>query len=222
MEGGSFLLMNSWGQEWGKGGFAWVRYSDFKDFNVEAYGLYPMGDASAKKATKFSGSFGLEMNDGRKRITLNPVSDRYFETAQKITSKDKFKVEFTNNVECYTYVFGQELDGSTYVLFPYTPKHSPYCGITGTRLFPRDYSMQPDDKGTKDHFAIVVTREPLDYEKLNKKISSASGQSMEDKLKSALGATSTGMKMKREGSTIQFETELNDISPIYFIIAVNK
>ena len=30
----------------------------------------------------------------------------------------RFKIEVTNNAECYTYCFGQETDGRTYVLFP--------------------------------------------------------------------------------------------------------
>ena len=54
------------------------------------------------------------------------------------------------------YLFGEETDGSSYVLFPYTEKHSPYCGITGTRLFPSDHSLEADDVGTVDVMAVVV------------------------------------------------------------------
>ncbi len=44
---GSFLLMNSWGPEWGINGFAWVPYGVFKYFVREAYGLYPMQKVGA-------------------------------------------------------------------------------------------------------------------------------------------------------------------------------
>ena len=30
--GGSFLLVNSWGKDWGDNGYAWIKYSDFKRF----------------------------------------------------------------------------------------------------------------------------------------------------------------------------------------------
>ena len=30
--GGSFLVVNSWGYDWGNNGYAWIRYSDFKRF----------------------------------------------------------------------------------------------------------------------------------------------------------------------------------------------
>lgn len=220
---GSFLLMNSWGTEWGKGGFAWVRYSDFKAFNVEAYGLYPMGNADKVQPSSFSGSFGLELNAGKKTIDLSEVSDNYFETVNKLSKNDKFKVEFTNSVECYTYIFGQETDGSSYVLFPYTPKHSPYCGVTGTRLFPSDFSMQPDDKGTKDKFAVVITREPIDYDVLNKKISSAPGTDYASKVKTALGNdVDLTMRFTKKGQLISFNKSLSNTKSAFFVIGVNK
>lgn len=219
-EGGSFLIMNSWGTEWGKGGFAWVRYSDFKEFNVEVYGLYPMGDASKKAVSTFTGSFGLELNAGRKVLALHQISGNYFETTGKIGVNDKFKVEFTNNVECYTYVFGEETDGTSYVLFPYTKKHSPYCGITGTRLFPRDYSMVPDAKGSKDKIAVVITHEPIDYDALNAKITAAKGGSYEEKLRNLLG---TNQQVAFTGSkTIEFSSSANQKQPFYFVIGINK
>lgn len=38
--GGAFLLMNSWGTNWGLGGFGWVRYSDFASCTKYAYQVY--------------------------------------------------------------------------------------------------------------------------------------------------------------------------------------
>lgn len=221
-EGGSFLLMNSWGTEWGKKGFAWVRYSDFKEFNVEAYGLYPMGDASKKQVSSFDGSFALELNSGTTKIGLKEVSDHYFETDRALKSTDKFKIEFTNNQECYTYVFGQENDGSTSVLFPYTPKHSPYCGITGTRLFPSDYSMAPDEVGNKDKFAVLVTRKPIDYDAVKAQISNARGTTLEDKMNAVFDSKASS-KLRMSGSEeVKFSTELNENQVVYFVIGVNK
>lgn len=221
-EGGSFLIMNSWGTEWGKNGFAWVRYSDFKEFNVEAYGLYPMGDASKKEVTTFDGSFGLELNDGKKTIALKQVDKHYFETVGKVKMTDKFKIEFTNNQECYTYVFGQENDGTYSVLFPYTPKHSPYCGITGTRLFPSDYSMQPDEVGNKDKFAVLVTKKPIDYDATIEQINKASGTSLEAKMEQ-LFRSKISSKLQLSGNEIiRFNTEINENQVVYFVIGVNK
>lgn len=221
-EGGAFLLMNSWGTEWGKGGFAWIRYSDFKEFNVEAYGLYPMGDANKKTVSTFDGSFGLELNNGAKTIALQQVAPYYFETVQKLNANDRFKIEFTNNQECYTYVFGQENNGHVSVLFPYTPKHSPYCGITGTRLFPSDYSMAPDEVGNKDIFAVLVTKKPIDYDDIKKQINQAQGTDLTDKMEKVF-AHKTSKSLKISGnSSLNFTTEVNEQQVVYFVIGVNK
>ncbi|MCJ8291960.1 MAG: peptidase C1 [Crocinitomicaceae bacterium] len=222
-EGGAFQIMNSWGESWGKKGIFWMRYSDFKFFNVESYGLYPMGDAKAKVETRFKGSFGLELNAGKKNIALKFMDGFYFETQSKLTSKDKFKVEFTNNIECYTYIFGEETDGSSYVLFPYTPKHSPYCGITGTRLFPRDHSMQPDASGKKDKIAVLITKEPIDYSVVNKKITNAKGASFEEKVANALaGQYETNVRFTGGSGVVNFETSAQKGKGVAFVIGVNK
>ena len=135
-EGGAFQIMNSWGENWGDKGFCWVKYRDFEHFTREAYGLYPMGNTQKTDPNKLSVSFGLVENKSMKNIPLKRISGGVFRTVNALQKGTRFKIEVRNNVECYTYILGEETDGSSYVLFPYTEKHSPYCGITGTRLFP--------------------------------------------------------------------------------------
>ena len=166
LEGGAFQLMNSWSEDWGDRGFAWVRYKDFAYFTKEAYGLYPMAKINDNQTTDFNLKFGLLANDDKQLLSLTKVSDQIFKTIEPIQKGSKFKVEVTNTKECYTYVFGEEVDGAIYTLFPYTAKHSPYCGIVGTRVFPKDYSMKADDVGNKDYIAVLITQSPVDYIKL--------------------------------------------------------
>ena len=37
---GAFQIMNSWGKEWGKGGFIWIKYKDFGEYCKYAYVLH--------------------------------------------------------------------------------------------------------------------------------------------------------------------------------------
>lgn len=185
--GGAFQIMNSWGPEWGKNGIAWVRYSDFDFFAKEAYAVYPQGEGVDVKPAVFDIRFGLVLNDTKQHIALAHKGGRVFHTTQPIAKGSKFKIEVTNNAECYTYVFGQETDGSPYVLFPYTPKHSPYCGITGTRLFPKDHSLMADDVGAMDVMAILVTNQPFDYPKINELLKSSPAQGLDAKLAAVIG-----------------------------------
>ena len=232
LNGGSFLLMNSWGTQWGKDGFTWVRYSDFRAFNKEAYGIYPMGSKEKENKTKFKGSFGLENSENKKNIGLKFVDNFYFETTEYLSKSSlgnfdgsRFKIEFTNNIECYTYVLGY--DGANSMnLFPYTPKHSPYCGITGTRLFPREESLQPDEVGTKDVFAIVVTKSPIDFIKFNRAINHSKAYSYEDKIVYALEQMGEVVienpNFIVKNGRVSFESDAKNNEAVLMLIGVNK
>lgn len=207
-EGGAFQIMNSWGPEWGKNGVAWVPYKYFDYFAKEAYAMYPLGKGVDVKPTEFDIRFGLAQVDAKgqatgQHIALRHEAGRVFRTSAPIRKGDRFKIEVTNKAECYTYVFGQETDGSTYVLFPYTPKHSPYCGITGTRVFPKDQSLTADEIGTQDVMAILVANQPLDYPKINAAMKASTAQGLDAKLAAVLGdeLTPAGDPAYSEGET---------------------
>lgn len=195
-EGGAFQIMNSWGPEWGKNGIAWVPYPVFDYFTKEAYAVYPQGNGVDVKPAEFDIRFGLVPVDAKGQaksghINLQHAGGRLFRTIRPVVKGDRFKIEVSNNAECYIYLFGQEADKSSYVLFPYTPKHSPYCGITGTRVFPRDHSLTVDAVGGTDMMAIVVANQPLDYPKLNQAMNASNARDLEAQLTAALGAELT-------------------------------
>lgn len=219
-QGGSFQIMNSWGEDWGDRGIFWMSYEDFEYFTKEAYGLYPMGSAQDKQVNpgKMAVEFGLFDNDKQAVIPVKQVGDIVFRTNSALTKGQKFKALIANSVDCYVYIFGQETDGSSYVLFPYTEKHDPYCGIVGTRLFPKDHSMTPDSKGQRDYIAIVISKKELDYDALNEKISSASGSTYADQLKAALGNNRMRTTSFKPGSTISFESDVKDSGALVGVV----
>lgn len=222
LEGGAFEIMNSWGSDWGNNGIAYVNYQDFYHFTKEAYGLYPMGNANEQKPSKLEVDFGLVLNKTNKNIEFEQVSGNLFETRSPIDVGDKFKIEVTNNAECYTYIFGMETDGSSYVLFPYTAKHSPYCGITGTRLFPKDYSMQADNIGTSDYIAVVVSTSPVDYNTLNTAINKSNGNSYQEKVNAALNIQQLSGVNFTDASQIGFEGKLEKDKMVSVVMQIDK
>lgn len=199
--GGSFLLMNSWGPEWGNNGFAWVRYGDFNYYVREAYGVNPMHQSGTAANTPLIGEVGLvEMvNTGTKLeakgyIPLKLTSGNRFVTNSPVKIGTRFKMEVKNSSECYIYVFGKETDGTSYTLFPYPQKedptktkYSPFCGITGYRLFPKDKSMTPDSIGTRDMIAVVMSKQPLDWSAVNAAISKNPSSDYATRINAALG-----------------------------------
>ncbi|RMD75504.1 MAG: peptidase C1 [Bacteroidetes bacterium] len=217
--GGAFQIMNSWGQDWGDRGVAWVRYDDFAYFVKEAYGIYPMGQSPKFDPNKIEAKFGLVDQATQELIPLRQVQDGLFRTRKPIRIGDKFKVAITNTVECYVYVLGEETDGSSYVLFPYTPKHSPYCGITGTRVFPRDYSMVADDVGERDRVAFIVSKERLDHERLNALVNNSRQRSFAAKIDDALGSLRVPtVQFAEQGGAVRFVANTSDRQHIVRVV----
>ncbi|MCP3929409.1 MAG: peptidase C1 [Bacteroidetes bacterium] len=222
-DGGAFQIMNSWGPEWGNNGIGWVSYDDFDYFVKEAYGLYPMGEGTKKFDTnKMAVEFGLVDIAKEEPLSLFQRDGITFRTLKPIRKGDKFKILFANSIECYVYVFGQETDGSSYVLFPYTSKHSPYCGITGTRLFPKDYSMTADQIGNKDFIAIVVTKEPIDYNRLNAEMNRSRQQSYGDMLTEALSNQRITQVEFKAGQTVAFAADTRGKNAVGMVIEIDK
>lgn len=236
--GGSFLLMNSWGPEWGNNGFAWVRYGAFNHFVREAYGLEGMQKVGVAANQPFEAEIGLVKveYDGKKtvakgNIILRSAGNNVFETTAPVALGTRFKMEIKNSTECYIYVFGKETDGTSYTLFPYPreddatkTKYSPFCGITGYRLFPKDKSMQPDSIGTRDLMAVVISKEPLDWYELNQKISRNPSQDYGQRLNAALGSNLVG-GVNYQGTSkgsMQFKVDGSANKVVACIVAIDK
>jgi hypothetical protein len=228
--GGAFQIMNSWGPEWGKNGVAWVRYGDFKNYVREAYGIDPLPKRSEIANIPLECNIGLVNNDGGKNIPLRVTNGNMFQTAAPIKKGTRFKMSIENKTECYIYVFGMESDNSSYVLFPYlkpgeaVSKHSPYCGITGYRLFPKAQSMEADSLGNKDFIAIVVSKDELDYNALNQAISRSSRPDYLGKVNEALQSiliSSARFNNTSDGS-INFKVDANSNKAVACVVAIDK
>lgn len=237
--GGAFLIMNSWGPEWGQNGFAWVRYPEFNYFVREAYGLEPMARTGVAAATLQCeiGLVQVSFDANRKMvpggyISLRKVDSNHYRTTAPIRIGSKFKVEVKNNNECYVYILGMETNGTAYTLFPYPrkddpakSKYSPFMGITGYRLFPRDASMTPDSIGSRDMIAVLVSRTELDWYGLQQAINQKpAGMAWPAKVRSAIPravARNAGFAVSPKGN-IAFSTQASGDEVVYCVVEFDK
>lgn len=232
--GGAFLIMNSWGPEWGRNGFGWVRYNHFNHFVREAYGLEPMGAANKP----FECEIGLVnvQQEGNKMVAkgyipLRNGGSNRFETSSPVRVGNRFKMEVKNTNPCYVYVFGKETDGTSYTLFPYPnkddatkTKYSPFCGITGYRLFPKDKSMTPDSIGTRDMIAVVVSKEPIDWYTINQQVSRNPQTDFATRINNAFaGKLIQGVRFQNTSKgTIQFNAGGGEKQVVAAIVEIDK
>ncbi len=228
--GGAFQIMNSWGPEWGNNGVGWVRYGDFKNYVREAYGIDPLPKRTEVANIPLECNIGLVNNDGGQNIPLRVAGANLFKTTSPIKAGTRFKMSIENKTECYIYVFGMEADKTSYVLFPYikpgetVSRHSPYCGITGYRLFPKAQSMEADSIGNRDFIAIVVSKDELDYNALNQAISRSSQPDYMGKVNEAL--QSILIRTARFNNTadgeIYFKVDANSNKAVACVVAIDK
>ena len=228
--GGAFQIMNSWTPKWGNDGVAWIKYRDFQTYVREAYGIDPLPKRSNVTNIPLECNIGLVNNDGGKNIPLRVTSGNLFQTTAPIRKGTRFKMSIENKTECYIYIFGMETNNTSFVLFPYlkqgetVSKHSPYCGITGYRLFPKAQSMEADSLGNRDFIAIVVSKEELDYNALNQAISRSSRPDYLGKVNEALQSIligSAGFNNTGDGR-IYFKVDANSNKAVACVVAIDK
>jgi hypothetical protein len=229
--GGAFQIMNSWGPEWGKNGIAWVKYGDFKEYVREAYGIDPLPKRSNVANIPLECNIGLVNNNGGKNIPLRVVAGtNLFQTVSPVPIGTRFKMSIQNATECYIYVFGKDTNNTSYVLFPYlkpgetVSKHSPYCGITGYRLFPKAQSFEADNIGSSDQIAIVVSKDELDYNALNASISRSSRSDYLARVNEALQnimIRSARFNNTTDG-TIYFKVDANNNNAVACVVTIDK
>lgn len=228
--GGAFQIMNSWGPEWGINGIAWVKYRDFKRFVREAYGLNPMQKTGEAVVDHLSCSIGLVDANTKLYLPLQLTAGNLFETSSPIAKGTGFKIEVKNNTDCYVYVLGMETDGSSYVLFPYPSKDdpsktkfSPYCGITGYRLFPKGMKLMADSIGNKDYMAVVMSKEPLNVFDLNKAVNQNQSLGFEAAVNKAVKRENiNGIRFNSDGKIMSFETGVTDKNAVACVIGISK
>lgn len=218
-------IMNSWGKEFGKDGIFWMSEKDFKAFCMEAYGLFPFPrDKKETQGLDFAAEIGFIVNKTKEFIPLNKVSDYTFSSVNKVPKRTKFKVSVKNDMACYVYVMGQETDGSSYILFPYTKDHSPYCGITGTRVFPADYSLMVDDIGSKDIMCVILSKSELDINAINDYVNNHPNDTYENRVKRALSEEliPSNSLNSRPGNKVFIQVKDTPENAIPFFIEINK
>lgn len=217
---GAFQIMNSWGEDWGDGGFTWVKYSDFCRTVDQAYtGMLP---PSVKK-NKLSGSMEIRLSTGE---TMQPVLDGSrripsYNMKGDYLSGTRYRLYVSNQEPAYVYIIGSDQKGNTSLVFPPAKNVSPALLYTNTHIAIPDekWYIEMDNTVGKDYLCVLYSLKELDIEDILENIRSESGD-IYAKLDKALGnLRATGNDVECQSNSMSFNAvTYGSVVPIISVI----
>jgi hypothetical protein len=197
--GGAFEVINSWGGEWGNGGFVWIPYKAFVDFVLESYEMIE-NLAVYSDTVKFAGFARIEVSEGSgsKPAPLVPVPGGFYRT-DPLREGTRFRLVAGSGESAYVYVFAAarapETPGGSgefytpVLLFP-PAGVSPLLNYNdSTVALPgEDRTFVLDAVPGTEYFFLLYAKQALDIRAIMRRFEGAEG-TPDERLAAALGGS---------------------------------
>ncbi|MBU2938375.1 DUF4384 domain-containing protein [Lacinutrix sp. C3R15] len=201
--GGSFEIVNSWGEQWGNNGFIWVRYEDFANLTKYAFEMIPQKKPIKQEKNVLSGELDLELFDGS-TMDINLGSGDYkksvlgwqevvveddvqsigdYTTKEIYPSGTKYRMYAKVNKPSYVYVLGADSEGQNGILFPHKQDVSPYINYENTSVvIPGErHWFRLNGDIDSDYSIVIFSLDKIDMDDVKNKLDTMEGNIL-DKL----------------------------------------
>lgn len=201
-------VMNSWGADWGNGGFIWIGYKDFANFTKYAYELIAL-PTSSYNTVDLAGSLKLEQSTGNEMkasLVKNSVGVGYYKMKKSYSSGTKFRIHIANNEPAFVYAIGSDLSNKIFQIFPHKKEVSPALTYSSNSIAlpSEDYYVKMDNNVGTDYMCILYSREKIDLEQVKRQIASKSGTFLQRVQQVFTSELVSSQNVKFENNQIQF------------------
>ncbi len=172
--GGAFEIQNSWGSEWGNGGYVWIKYADYANFVKYAYEMIGFkGTVNAEKS--FAGSLKFRLADGSEPGVK--YANGVYKMNKPFKSGEKFRLYIKNMEPAYVYAFGTDATNDIFPVFPHRADVSAALTYSENEVALPDednFILVDNTEGT-DYLCLIYSAEPLDIQAIQQKVKTGSG-----------------------------------------------
>ncbi len=179
--GGAFEIQNSWGRNWGKEGYTWLRYNDFGRYVNYGFVAYPKAAVQPVNAADFVGRADLQIvGSERVKIKKIPTAEGLiprYQLQQKMLMGTNYRLLMSNKQASYVYVLGGDDSNTLSKLFPHQNNISAYLPYRQNEIaVPNEqFSFRAGAASGKDYLVLLFSREALDVNVLVQKFQTAGG-----------------------------------------------
>ena len=229
--GGAFLLMNSWGNWWGRKGFAWVKYQDYSKHTHDALEIYvkagstnpdvnPSPKQEVVEKNKFEGSVSLKLSTGATLTstlgTINGV--KRYRVMESLTSGTRYRIYLGNKQPGYVYVISSDLNNNAAVNFPvdnHTSAAMTYSNNDFALPGETSWLEMDDTKGT-DYLCVLYSKSALNTNSLLTQLKNGNGTFYE-RVQTALKKQLCGQSdISYKTQTMKFSaTSVGTVVPVF-------
>jgi papain like protease len=214
--GGAFEIMNSWGTEWGNGGFIWIRYGDFIQYSEEVFDLYVIPGSSS--GVELGGGIELTLVEGKQPMEIVQLSPGYYKVAKSYPSGTLFTIKINNESPAFIYAFASDLTGDIYPFFPPTSTSAALSKAASFYVPDENTPAYIDETIGTDYLCVIFSKEDLDITDIFNNITGSSSSFIE-KVKNALsGKLIPSSETHFEKNRISFKMQKSKQAVVMIIV----